>query len=228
MPKISVILSTFNNEQTIENAVCSILDQSFKNFELLICDDASNDSTIEKLNYLAKSDNRIKLISNSYNIGLTKSLNKLIKLSKSNLIARQDADDISLPERFEKQINFLKHNMLDACSTRALTIPGNKKIPGFSYFIPVNITILFKNPFVHGSLLIKKNILNSVNNYDERFVYAQDYKLMHDLIVKNYKLGILKEPLYQLNTKNNISTNKKKEQAYFANCVRKNIVPESI
>ena len=83
-----------------------------------------------------------------------------------------------------------------------------------------------KNPFIHGSLMIKKSVLYDLGKYNEKFYYAQDYKLMSDLVKKNYKTKIIKEPLYVLNQKNNISTNFKNSQEYFANCVKKNIDPE--
>ena len=82
-----------------------------------------------------------------------------------------------------------------------------------------------KNPFIHGSLLVKKEALNQVNNYDERFYYAQDYKLMRDLIDNNLKVKIMREALYSLNMQNNISSNKRTEQKFFADCVKKNVNP---
>ena len=86
----------------------------------------------------------------------------------------------------------------------------------------------FKNPFVHGTLLIKREVLQEVGSYDENFYYSQDYKLMSDLLMRNYKVKILKEPLYILNMKGNISVNKKEQQKYYAECVRKNIVPNEL
>ena len=74
-------------------------------------------------------------------------------------------------------------------------------------------------------MLIKKNVLNEIGLYDERFFYAQDYKLMYDLIKSGYKLKILNKLLYELNTKDNISTKKYKEQTYYADCVKKGISP---
>ncbi len=84
----------------------------------------------------------------------------------------------------------------------------------------------FKNPFIHGTLFIKKSILLDVGKYDENFYYAQDYKLMKTLIDNNYKFKIFRKPLYELNMENNISTNKRSEQSYYANCVKKNMIPE--
>ncbi len=103
---VSVIMSTYNNEKSIESSVNSILNQTYKNIEFLIIDDFSTDNTFGILNNLKNSDERIKVYRNSNNIGLTKSLNKLISKSKGTYIARQDADDISLTFRIQKQVNF--------------------------------------------------------------------------------------------------------------------------
>ena len=173
---ISVIMSVYNNEDKLEEAIKSILNQTYKDIEFLIVDDKSSDSSLEILNKFKKIDSRIKIYSNSTNIGLTKSLNKLIKLTKGKLIARQDADDFSSIERFDKQIKFMNKHNLDACTTRARTIGSNKLRPRFTIYFPNKLIIKFKNPFIHGTLLIKE-IINSVGNYDENFYYAQDYKL---------------------------------------------------
>jgi len=98
-------------------------------------------------------------------------------------------------------------------------------MPRLSYYLPKKAVLKFKNPFVHGTLMIKKQIFNNVGSYDERFYYSQDYKLMSDLTRANYKVKILKEVHYVLNMENNISTNFYKEQMYFAECVRKNKSP---
>ena len=101
-----------------------------------------------------------------------------------------------------------------------------KKIPRSSHYLPKKIVMKFKNPFIHGTLFIKKSILLDVGKYDENFYYAQDYKLMKTLIDNNYKFKIFRKPLYELNMENNISTNKRSEQNYYANCVKKNMIPE--
>ena len=86
--------------------------------------------------------------------------------------------------------------------------------------IGYKILIKFKNPFIHGTLVIKKELLNKVGNYDENFTYAQDYKLYRDLIDRRIKIKKIWKKLYILNTVNNISNIFKSEQSYFANCVR--------
>ena len=116
-------------------------------------------------------------------------------------------------------------NNLDACTSRANIMNEKKVIPRFSFLLPKKIVIRYKNPFIHGTLLIRKSVLAENNYYDENFYYSQDYKLMSDLIKKNKKIKIMKENLYFLNMKNNISNLNKEEQNYYAKCVRKNISP---
>ena len=202
------------------------MNQTYKKLELLIVDDCSTDHTKKILNTKYSKNNNIKLFFNSKNLGLTKSLNHLIKHTSGNLIARQDADDISLPKRLETQIKYFESTDIDFCTTRATRMNSNIKIPKVSYLIPKKILVKVKNPFIHGTLMIKKEVLKKVGCYDEKFFYAQDYKLFSDLLKNNHLFKEVKKPLYILNMENNISTNKKNEQEYYASCVRNNIVPE--
>tara|TARA_B100001250_G_scaffold169750_1_gene146180 strand:+ start:10264 stop:10959 length:696 start_codon:yes stop_codon:yes gene_type:complete len=225
-PLISVIMSVWNDSKNVRTAIDSILGQSYKNFEFLIIDDGSTDSTYEILEEYKMRDSRIKIFKNEKNKGLTKSLNLLISYSNGDMIARQDSDDISKKSRLETQLNCITKNRFDICTSRALVKNTNKKIPGLSYYLPNKIAIKIKNPFIHGTLLIKKSIFTELDNYDEEFYYAQDYKLFWDILKKDYKIKKIREPLYYLNTANNISTNKSKEQKYYADCVRNGLRPQ--
>ena len=224
--KISVLLSIFNNEKTIEFAILSILNQTYENIELLIMDDCSTDSSPIIVEKYLNLDKRVKFYKNKKNIGLTKSLNILLENTDGYYIARQDADDISFLERFEKQLKYINENNLDGCSTRAVIKNSLKITPKKSYYLNKRLVLKIKNPFVHGSLLMKKEVLDKIGGYDNRFYFAQDYKLINDLIKSNYKIGILKTPLYLLNLENNISTNFKNEQKYYSYCVRNNLDPK--
>ena len=218
-------MSVYNSESQVIDSVKSIFQQTYKNYDLHIIDDSSTDNTYDVIKEYISDYPNVNLIKNKENLGLTKSLNILINESGGELIARQDADDISSPFRLEKQINKLEHHNLDACTTRALTLDENKIIPNFSYYLPKKIVIKYKNPFIHGTLLIKKEQLIEVGGYNENFYYAQDYKLMTDLISKNKRFRIIKEPLYFLNMKGNISEIYKKEQKYYSDCVKKGLNP---
>lgn len=213
-PLISVVMSVYNHENVVARAIESILNQTYKNFELLICDDFSNDNTLKIIEDFNSS--KIKIFQNKKNLGLTKSLNLLIKNSKGELIARQDADDISNIHRFQQQKQFLINNELDAVGSRSLIINSNKVIPRFSFYLPIKFQMLFKNPLIHGSLMIKKSVLQNLNYYDEAYYFSQDYKLLVDFINQNYKINIMNSTLYSLNTSDNISSNNKEEQrSYF-------------
>ena len=118
-PEISCLMSVFNSEDTIKESIESIQNQTFDNFEFLIIDDASSDNSFEIIKGFENIDKRIKVYRNEENIGLTKSLNKLISLTSSKFIARQDGDDISLKSRFEKQVSYIREKNIDACTTLA-------------------------------------------------------------------------------------------------------------
>ncbi len=223
--KVSVIMSCYNSQETVTRAIESILNQTLENLELLICDDSSIDNTYETISKYKDLDKRVKIYKNTKNLGLTKTLNFLIEKADGALIARQDDDDISLSERLRTQVDILNEENLDFITTRAKVLDSKKLIPGISFNLPNSLVMNFKNPFIHGTLLIDKEVLNSVGNYDERFYYAQDYKLFSDLLSRGYKYSTLKTPLYELNIKDNISSKFIKEQDYYARCVRNNKDP---
>ena len=224
-PLVSVLMSVRNDEDNISCSIESILKQTYKNFEFLIMDDSSEDSTFEIINDYQNKDKRIKVYRNRKQLGLTKSLNKLINYSQGIYLARQDSDDISRRNRIELQLKILEINKLDACTARAVRKNSSKKIPGLSFFVPNRIIIKYKNPFIHGTLLIRREAIDQLGHYDERFFYSQDYKLFTDLLKKKFKIKSINTILYELNTSNNISTNFSEEQKYYADCVKKNIIP---
>ena len=88
-------------------------------------------------------------------------------------------------------------------------INNKRKIKKFSHLLPNSFVIKYKNPFIHGTLMIKKSLLLEIGLYDERFIYAQDYQLFKKIMNKNINIGLIREPLYKLNMENNISSIKK-------------------
>jgi glycosyltransferase involved in cell wall biosynthesis len=224
---ISVIISVYNDESNISKAIESLLNQTYQNIEILIVDDCSEDSTYQICkNYEKIYPNKISVYKNSKNIGLTKSLNILIKKSKGEYIARQDSDDISFDTRFEKQIKTLKSKKIDVCYSRAFRKSSKKVIPGISFYIPRKWILKIKNPFIHGTMLCKSEVLKKIGGYDEEFYYSQDYKLILNFIKYKFRVSILKEPLYELNMENNISSNFKDQQRYYADCAKRNKTPD--
>lgn len=226
IPLVSVIMSAYNSENYIAESIESITKQSYKNIEFLIIDDNSEDNTSEVIKKYEKSDKRIKFIPNSKNIGLTKSLNKAIMLSQGKVIARQDDDDVSLPNRLEAQVKHIHSGSYDVCFARATNMQNSKPMPRYSFYLPPRLVVKYKNPFIHGSMVIKKEILKMVGNYNENYYYSQDYYLFKRLLENRVKIKYIKEELYLLNTKNNISSNFREEQNYYAQCVQRNIEPD--
>ena len=216
----SIIMSTYNHEKSLIQSINSILSQKYEDFEFLILNDNSTDGTKEVLDKFKKKDSRIKVLNNYKNLGLTKSLNILIKESKGSLIFRQDSDDISLPNRLMKQVSLLRHPNNHACVTRAANSLTLKKIPNMSYHLPYKLVMNYKNPFIHGTLGIKKEVLFDVGLYDERFYYAQDYHLYKKLIMSKYRIIKVREIHYILNMENNISSSFKNEQDIYASIVK--------
>ncbi len=221
LPLVSVVMSVYNHEKTVLKSIESILNQTYENIELLIIDDASEDNTYDLLKTV--NDKRVRLFSNKNNLGLTKSLNLLLPKSKGEFIARQDSDDISCSNRIEKQYNYLFKNNIDACTSRAYIKNSKRPIPRFSYLFPPKLVARYKNPFIHGTLFIKYEVLKSLGFYNEKFKFAQDYMLFIDLMRKNYKIKIMKDKLYILNMHNNISTVFLEEQNYYANLARSSL-----
>ena len=221
---ISVIMSVYNATDSLEKSIDSILNQTYEDFEFLICNDASTDDTSKIVMNYQKKDPRIKLFNNKKNIGLTRSLNYLLMQSSGEFIARQDGDDESIENRFQTQIDVLNNLNLDFCTARAFKDNG-KITPKLKQLISYKLLIKYLNPFIHGTLMIKSQTLRNIGGYDENFYYAQDYKLFSDLIKNKSKFKVIRQPLYKLNTTNNISSLKSSEQDYYAMCVRKSTVP---
>ncbi len=226
-PYLSILMSVFNNEESVADAIESILHQDYENFEFLIMNDASTDLTPTILQRYQTSDNRVKVFHNKENIGLTRSLNKLIKKSKGEIIFRQDADDISYPNRLSIQALKMQEKGFKVCVSRAQVKDTKKPRPNLSYYLPYKLVMKLKNPFVHGTLAIKREVLVDIGTYDENFYFAQDYKLYSDLIYKKHKILKIYNILYNLNTKNSISTKFSSKQKYFSECVRKKEIPDS-
>ena len=197
-PNVSVLMSVYNGEKHLREAIDSILNQTFTDFELLIINDASTDRTVEILqNY---HDPRIKIINNEKNMGLTKSLNKGISLAKGNYIARQDADDISLQDRFKKQLLFLEENPdigLVGSSFNIINTLGD--VTGYlrhrTEDRDIRNHLLEANQFCHGSVMFRRETIKAVGAYREYFRYAQDYD-MWLRISEKFKLGNIQEILY--------------------------------
>lgn len=189
-PDISVIMSVYNGMPYVIESVKSILEQTYKNFEFIIINDASEDTTNSFLRSI--KDKRVRIITNRKNLGLARSLNIALKNARGKFIARMDADDISLSSRLESQINFMKKNpRIDLCGTFATLINDNNSETGKLVYptSPEDIKrklVLF-NPIIHPTFFAKRIFYGRLKGYDNSFDGAEDYELLiRGLKIFNY------------------------------------------
>lgn len=206
MPKVSVILSVFNGERYLATALDSILSQTFHDLELIVNDDASTDGSSRILQDYAERDQRVVLVANGTNLGLTRSLNKMIGITKGEFIARMDADDISHPRRLEKQVAVLNQGPeIDVVFTDALLMDEHgqavcarwrpQTIRQIVELMPIHCYI------PHPSTMIRRSVFSRWGLYDERFRIGQDWDLWMRLIRRGARFHCIPEPLirYRLN-----------------------------
>lgn len=192
-PVLSVLLPVYNAELFIAKSIKSILNQTYSNFELLIVDDCSTDATLTIINGF--QDSRIKLFEKTKNTGYTESLNWGIDLAQGTFIARMDADDVSLPTRFEKQIEFLKKNKnISICGTGAYIDGGNFEFNYPQEHEQILINLLFGSSLIHPSIMGRRAIFKEYK-YDVQKEPAEDYDLFTRLVAGGKHIANLKEKL---------------------------------
>jgi glycosyltransferase involved in cell wall biosynthesis len=197
IPQVSVIMSAYNAESFLTQCIESILNQTYSDFEFIVVNDGSTDGTLEILQSF--SDPRLNVI-DQLNKGLTATLNELISRSRGKYIARQDADDYSLPERLAKQVQFLE-NRQDIALIGTGSVQVDHSNSQIHRFIPETRPITLSqqlvevNSFTHGSWLVRADILKDLNGYREEFRFSQDYDLLLRMNEK-YQLSNLAEVLY--------------------------------
>ena len=180
---VSVIMSVYNDAAYLPQAVDSILGQTMGAFEFLIVDDGSTDGSTEILADFARRDPRIKLLRQS-NRGLPASLNRLIDAARAPLIARMDGDDVSLPDRLERQVAFLRdHPDHGVVGTQMIAIdPDNTPIPRCEVVYPLaHEALTAAGPtgplFCHPSVMMRRDVLRSVGGYRPAYRHCEDYDL---------------------------------------------------
>lgn len=193
-PKISVVMPVYNGERYLKEAMESVLNQTFKDFEFIIINDGSTDST-EKI-IQGFSDPRIVYLDNGGNLGLSRSFNRGIQVARGEYIARMDADDISLPDRFEKQIKFLEANpQIGVLGSNIKIIGTNKIFKRPENHKAIKWQSLLSTPVVHPTVMARANILKN-NPYDDKLHNSEDYELWSRLIFeKDAGFANLQEPL---------------------------------
>ena len=227
-PKISVILSIYKEPIAwIEKSVNSILNQTFSDFELIIINDyplrSENRALIESFK---QKDTRIVYIENKKNIGLTASLNIGLKTAKGKYIARMDADDISIPERFQIQYDFMENNTdVLLCGANAYLIDENDKVIGTLKYPELNKqikeTLVLKNCLAHPTFFYRFDVIDKYNlNYSEEYPYAEDYEFLTQVIKCGKLYNFQKELLFYRKSSTQIGQAKINEQKETTNKIR--------
>lgn len=202
-PKVSIIMGIYNCESTLKESIESIINQTYTNWELIMCDDCSTDTTFNiAKEYVVKYPDKIKLLRNEKNLTLGPTLNRCMDLVDGKYIARQDGDDISKPDRLQKQIEFLEKNKdFDLVSTSMIIFDKNGE-----YGIrklkqePKGRDLMKGSVFAHATIIIRYDVMKCLNGYsnESNKKQVEDYDLWFRFFEKGYKGYCLEEALYKV------------------------------
>ena len=207
VPKISLIMSVYNGEDYLAETIDSVLNQSFTEWEFIIINDCSTDNTSKVLSEYESKDKRIKVHTNETNLRLPSSLNKALSLAVGKYIARMDADDICMPDRLQKQYDFMEANPnIDLSSCRFLTLKNgvysSGGCGGKGDDSSIKALLLVTNPILHPGIIAKADVIKNLG-YDKSFTCTEDMELWTRFVLSGKKVEILSEYLmiYRLHDK---------------------------
>lgn len=226
-PLISVIMATFNEpKQFIEESISSILSQTYRNLELLIADDSTNEITISVIDHFASMDNRVVVIRKKERMGFVNALNEALHQAKGDYIARMDGDDISLPNRFELQLKYAEdHPDIDVFGgsmhiiNEKSEITAQKKYPTEKK--QLNRYFIFRNPLAHPTIMFRRKIIEDGYYYDPVFKKAEDLEFYLRLTNNHFKIGNLDEFLLKYRVLGGFSGKRAKDNWKYNHKARK-------
>lgn len=209
-PKVSIIMTAYNSEKTIEACIDSIISQTYNDWEFIINDDASTDKTSIILSEYKKKDPRIKVIRNVQNGGIANGLNRCLKIASGKYIAIMDADDISLPKRIGLEVNYLEnHPSIDVVGSSMIVFNENG-IKGIRV-LPRKLTkdtFLAGSPFANPTVMMRKSALDALGGYSVSANRAMDIELWFRLYSAGFNGMNLSQPLHKY--RENISDYKRR------------------
>lgn len=225
--KVSIVMGIYNCASTLSEAIDSLLSQTFSDWELIMCDDGSIDSTMAVAqSYVDKYDN-ILLIRNERNMGLPATLNHCLEYAESEYIARMDGDDISLPERFEMEVGVLdKHPEYAVVSGGMICFDENGDWGEIKpKEKPVKQDFAKGTPFCHAPCMMRREALNKVGNYsvNEKLRRGQDYYLWYKFYKNNYIGYNIQQPIYKMRDDRNAANRRTLKSALLSFSVEKEI-----
>lgn len=195
-------MGIYNCENTLDEAIQSLLDQTNQQWKLIMCDDGSKDNTYKKAKSYAEQHENIILIQNDKNMGLNYTLNHCLEYVDTEYVARMDADDISLPTRLEKEINFLDgHHEYAIVSTPMIYFDENGDFRvGKGNGEVIKSDFIKGTPFCHAPCMVRSEAYRKVRGYTvaEKLLRVEDYHLWYKMYLYGYRGYNLKEPLYKM------------------------------
>lgn len=217
---VSILMSVYNAADTISSTIQSILQQSSRDYECIIINDGSSDRTAEILEQFRAKDPRIIVLSQQQK-GLAAALNRGLFVARGKYIVRQDADDISLPDRFEKQLAYIERTRCDIVGSYSYLIneKGNilkiDKRPDTHEAIARRL--LIANCILHPTVMFKKESVLRIGGYNEEYEFSQDYDLYLRGLRAGLKYGCIPEPLVKIRHRSGASSVKnRRRQLLFA------------
>ncbi len=200
--RISVLIGIFNCASTLIEALDSLYAQTFQDFKIILCEDGSSDNTYQVAQEYASKHDNIILIKNEKNMGLNFTLNHCLEYADTEYVARMDGDDISLPDRFEKEINFLDQHPEYAVVSGPMIYFDEKG----DYRTGRGRGEIRKEDFIHGTpichapCMARTKVFKDVGGYtvDDRLLRVEDYHLWFKIFSSGHKLYMLSEPIYKM------------------------------
>lgn len=225
MATISVIMGIFNCEATLSEAIESLLAQTYTDWELILCDDGSTDNTYKIAEkFWLQYPEKIKLLKNPVNIGLPLTLNNCLKAVTGQYVARMDGDDISLPDRFEKQVNYLEsHPDIDCVGTGMTRFDEKGEFDDvFPVINPDKYTLKMYPLCYHATLMMKKSCYDEIGGYISipRTLRCEDIDMWFRFASKEFKAANINECLYKVR-EDRVALNRRKLK-YAINTVKTN------
>jgi len=200
-PLVSIIIAAYNEGKNIKRAIRSALNQTYKNLEVIVVDDASTDDTYEVACRIAEEDDRVTAIKNSENLGPAYSRNIGLRFAEGEYVGILDADDWYHPRKIRSQVSFLeKKENYGIVGTFCITLYPDGRLEKTQ--LPVTHEeilkrMAYRNPFVHSSVLMKKDVLDEVGHYNTKYRRAHDYELYFRILSKSKGANIPKYLCYR-------------------------------
>ncbi|MEI6131727.1 MAG: glycosyltransferase [Bacillota bacterium] len=202
MPKVSILMGIYNCEKTLAMSIDSLLAQTFKDWELIMCDDGSTDHTLHIAVEYAERYENIKILKNDKNMGLNHTLNRCANAASGEYLARQDGDDLSMPDRLEKEVVILDENPDYSLVSTEMAYFDEEGEWGTSHQIekPEKSDFVAGSPFCHAPCMMRRSAFEAVGGYsvNNKLIRVEDYHLWFKLYAAGFKGYNILEPLYKM------------------------------